>query len=112
MARRASSSGPATCNLSSRAWTNYLSSLDPDRSFFLASDIEGFRSQEASLGDSLSMIAGQQISSHAEVIVEARISRSGNAVAKDGDLQSKPQTVRVGEKKLKLVVDHAFSSAK
>lgn len=49
---------PIDDTLSSRAWTNYLSTLDFDRSFFLASDIEGFRARETQLDDDLK--AGRQ----------------------------------------------------
>lgn len=64
------------------------------------------------LDDSMAMMAEQKLSSHTQVIVEARISRSGNAIAKEGDLQSKPVTARLGEKKLKLVIDQVIAAPK
>ena len=39
--------------ISSRIWTNYLSSLDYERVYFLASDIEKFRKDELNLGPKL-----------------------------------------------------------
>lgn len=39
--------------VSSRIWTNYLSSLDYERVYFLASDIEKFQKDESSLGQRL-----------------------------------------------------------
>jgi len=39
--------------VSARAWTNYLDGLDADRSYFLASDVEHFRTLEFDLDDRL-----------------------------------------------------------
>lgn len=64
------------------------------------------------LDDSMAMMAEQQLSSQKQVIVEARISRSGNAVAKEDDLQSKPLTVRLGDKQLKLLIDEVVTGPK
>ena len=61
------------------------------------------------LDDTLAMMPDKVISGQSSVIVEARISRSGNAIAANGDLQSKPATVRVGERKLKLLVDQVVT---
>lgn len=60
------------------------------------------------LDDGSAVMSDQRISGQASVTVEARISRSGNAVARDGDLQSKPVTARVGDRKLHLVVDQVI----
>jgi len=57
------------------------------------------------LDDSSAIMGDKKISGQTQVIVEVRTSQTGNAIAQDGDLQSKPVTVRVGEKKLKLVID-------
>lgn len=62
------------------------------------------------LDDSMAMMAEQQLSSQKQVIVEARISRAGNAIAKAGDLQSKPVTASVGERKLKLRIDQVVGN--
>ena len=61
------------------------------------------------LDDGSAVMSDKRISSQSSVTVEARISRSGNAVARDGDLQSKAVTVRVGERKLRLVVDQVIA---
>jgi len=37
--------------IASRTWTNYITSLDPDHSYFLASDLELFRKHERQLDD-------------------------------------------------------------
>jgi len=61
------------------------------------------------LDDTSAVMSDQRISGQSSVTVEARISSSGNAVARDGDLQSKAVTVRVGERKLRLVVDQVVT---
>lgn len=61
------------------------------------------------LDDSSAVMSDKRISGQSSVTVEARISRSGNAVARDGDLQSKALTVRVGERKLRLLVDQVIT---
>jgi len=60
------------------------------------------------LDDSLSMLKDKRISGQSQVIVEARISRSGNAIPKDGDLQSKAIAAKLGESKLRVVVDQVL----
>jgi cytochrome c-type biogenesis protein CcmH len=61
------------------------------------------------LDDGSAVMSDKRISGQTSVTVEARVSKSGNAVARDGDLQSKAVTVRVGERKLKLVVDQVIA---
>lgn len=61
------------------------------------------------LDDSLAMVSDKRISGQVQVIVEARISRSGDVNAKDGDLQSKSISTPVGERKLHLVVDQIIN---
>lgn len=39
--------------ISRRTWTNYLAAVDPDRVYFLASDIERFRAEQTRLDDAL-----------------------------------------------------------
>jgi len=56
------------------------------------------------LDDTSAVMADKRISSQSRVIVEARLSRSGTAMPQDGDLESKAQTVRVGERKLRLLI--------
>ncbi len=60
------------------------------------------------LDDSSAMMPDRALSSQSRLIVEARISSSGNAIAREGDLQSQAATVSLGEHKLRLVVDRDF----
>ncbi|MCG2575442.1 c-type cytochrome biogenesis protein CcmI [Dechloromonas sp. XY25] len=57
------------------------------------------------LDDSSAMMADNRLSQHRTVLVLARISKSGNAIAKPGDLESEAKTVRLGEAKLRMVID-------
>ena len=57
------------------------------------------------LDDSQAIMGDKHISSETKVLVEARVSKTGNVMVKEGDLHSKPLTVKVGSQKLKLVVD-------
>lgn len=57
------------------------------------------------LDDSSAMMADNRLSQHREVLVVARISKSGNAIGKPGDLESEAKTVRLGESKLRIVID-------
>ncbi|PKO33810.1 MAG: c-type cytochrome biogenesis protein CcmI [Betaproteobacteria bacterium HGW-Betaproteobacteria-7] len=60
------------------------------------------------LDDSSAMVADKAISGHPEVIVEARLSRTGDAIGRDGDKQSAAQTVKLGDSKLQLRIDRAY----
>ena len=44
---------PLDESVSARTWTNYLASLDPERVYFLQSDIDAFRTDETKLSDKL-----------------------------------------------------------
>jgi len=57
------------------------------------------------LDDTSAMMAENTLSKQSKVIVVARISKTGNAMPKEGDLESAPQTVALGESKLRVVVD-------
>lgn len=57
------------------------------------------------LDDSLAMSPDHKVSKFAKLLVEARISPTGQAVAQAGDLLSSAQTVALGTKDLRLVVD-------
>jgi len=57
------------------------------------------------LDDSLAMSPAARLSGASRVIVGARISRSGNAAAQDGDLQAAGQSVAVGARDLRLDID-------
>ncbi|MBU0753089.1 MAG: c-type cytochrome biogenesis protein CcmI [Gammaproteobacteria bacterium] len=58
-----------------------------------------------SLDDSLAMSPDHAMSKFKEIIIEARISRTGMATPQAGDLLSAPQTVPVGKAGIKLLVD-------
>ena len=57
------------------------------------------------LDDSLSMAAGSKLSSQAEVVVEARISKSGSAMPQPGDLEATSAPVTPGTSGLALSID-------
>jgi len=57
------------------------------------------------LDDSLAMSPDHKVSKFTELLVEARISKTGQAMAQAGDLLSAAQTIPVGTKDLRLVVD-------
>lgn len=63
------------------------------------------------LDDSLAMAADKPISGQRKVIVEARLSRTGNAIGKPGDMQSAPQTVALGKRNLTLQIDRDYTPA-
>lgn len=56
------------------------------------------------LDDSMAMSAALRLSSATQVIVSARVSKSGNAVAQPGDLQGASPAVRVGTDKLQIEI--------
>jgi cytochrome c-type biogenesis protein CcmH len=58
------------------------------------------------LDDSVSMSPQSRLSSVAEVEVEARISKTGQAMPQAGDLLSAPQVVKVGAKNVRLKVEN------
>jgi cytochrome c-type biogenesis protein CcmH len=60
---------------------------------------------EFSLDDSLAMSPELKISGFSEVVVTARISKSGNAAPQSGDLQGASSPVKVGARGLKIVID-------
>ncbi len=57
------------------------------------------------LDDKLALTSEHKLSASTEVEVSARISKSGNATAQPGDLESAPQTVKVGNQNIELVID-------
>lgn len=57
------------------------------------------------LDDSMSMAPGMAISRFAQVIVQGRISKSGDAAPRSGDLEGSVGPVKVGGTDLKLVID-------
>ena len=59
------------------------------------------------LDDSRAMAPTAKISAQSEVIVNARISRSGNAIPASGDLEGATEKVKVGTQGMALVIDRA-----
>ncbi len=60
---------------------------------------------EFTLDDSMAMAPNAKLSGASEVIVGARVSRSGSATPQSGDLEGKPQRVKVGAAGVDLVID-------
>ncbi len=58
-----------------------------------------------SLDDSQSMAAGDKLSNHAELVISARVSKSGQAMAQSGDLQGRVEAVRLGRQDVAIVID-------
>lgn len=61
--------------------------------------------KEFTLDDSMAMSPEMKLSSAAELRIEARISKSGDAIPKSGDLSGELTPVKPGAKGLKLVID-------
>lgn len=61
--------------------------------------------KEFTLDDSMAMSPEMKLSSAAELRIEARISKSGDAIPKSGDLAGEITPVKPGAKGLKLVID-------
>jgi cytochrome c-type biogenesis protein CcmH len=57
------------------------------------------------LDDSTAMMPNRKLSDHGEVIVGARISKSGNATPQSGDLEATTSPVKLGATGVKLVID-------
>lgn len=57
------------------------------------------------LDDSMAMSPDNPISKHKELLVEARLSRSGQAMPEPGDLYGTPQTVKLGARNVRLKID-------
>jgi cytochrome c-type biogenesis protein CcmH len=60
---------------------------------------------EFELNDSMAMNPDNRLTSHKEVTLSARISLTGEAMAKSGDLEGVITPVKVGAKDIKLVID-------
>ncbi|OGA15660.1 MAG: c-type cytochrome biogenesis protein CcmI [Betaproteobacteria bacterium RIFCSPLOWO2_02_FULL_66_14] len=60
------------------------------------------------LDDSSAMMAQAQLASIGDLVVGARISRSGNAVPQSGDLQGLSRPVKVGATGIRVVIDAAL----
>lgn len=57
------------------------------------------------LDDSVSMSPNDKLSNHAEVMISARVSKSGQAMAQSGDLQGKTGPVKLGQQGVAIVID-------
>ena len=57
------------------------------------------------LDDGMAMNPGNVLSAHKEVMLVARVSKSGNPIAQSGDLEGKIAGVKVGATGVKLVID-------
>lgn len=57
------------------------------------------------LDDSMAMSPDNPVSKHKELLVEARLSRSGQAMPEPGDLYGTPQTVKLGARNVRLKID-------
>ena len=57
------------------------------------------------LSDAMAMASGMNLSSFAEVVIEARISKAGTATLQPGDLQGMTPAVRPPMSALKIVID-------
>jgi cytochrome c-type biogenesis protein CcmH len=61
--------------------------------------------QTFTLDDSMAMSPTARLSSAADVIVEARVSRSGNATPGSGDLRGTSKEVKPGSAEVSIVID-------
>jgi cytochrome c-type biogenesis protein CcmH len=61
-----------------------------------------------SLNDSMAMNPANLLSNHEEVMMLARISKSGNPIAQPGDLEGRVVGVKVGAADVKLVIDRVL----
>jgi cytochrome c-type biogenesis protein CcmH len=63
---------------------------------------------EFALDDSMAMAPNMKLSSFPEVVVGARVSRSGNATPQSGDLEGLSKPVKVGASGIAIVIDSAL----
>ncbi|WP_455204643.1 c-type cytochrome biogenesis protein CcmI [Kaarinaea lacus] len=59
------------------------------------------------LDDSLAMNPGMALSKFQEIIVAARVSKTGNAMPQSGDLKGSTSVIKVGAQNLKIIIDSA-----
>ncbi len=64
--------------------------------------------KEFTLDDAMGMAAGAKLSNAGEVIVEARVSRTGNALAQPGDLFGKSGPIKPGATGLRITIDQVM----
>lgn len=58
------------------------------------------------LDDNMAMTPAMKLSSFPEVVVEARISKTGQAVPSSGDLDGHSAPVKIGEENVSITIDH------
>jgi cytochrome c-type biogenesis protein CcmH len=63
---------------------------------------------EFNLDDSMAMNPGNVLSRHKEVVLVARVSKSGNPIAQPGDFEGRMSGVKVGASGVKLVIDQVL----
>ena len=57
------------------------------------------------LDDSVAMTPNDKLSDHPEVMISARVSKSGQAMAQSGDLQGKVGPIKLGQKDVMITID-------
>lgn len=57
------------------------------------------------LDDSVSMSPNDKLSNHSEVMISARVSKSGQPMAQSGDLQGKIGPIKLGQQGVAIVID-------
>jgi len=57
------------------------------------------------LTDDMAMMPTMKMSSFPEIVIEARISKSGQAVPSSGDLQGFSKPVKLGSENIAIVID-------
>jgi cytochrome c-type biogenesis protein CcmH len=60
------------------------------------------------LDDSMAMAPGMTISSHAKVVIAARVSKSGNAISQKGDIEGTSEPVVPGTSGMKVVISRVI----
>ncbi|PWB58429.1 MAG: c-type cytochrome biogenesis protein CcmI [Nitrosomonadales bacterium] len=60
------------------------------------------------LDDSLAMTPNDRLSNHAEVMVSARVSKSGQAMTQSGDLLGRAGSVKPGQQDVAIVIDRVL----
>ena len=60
------------------------------------------------LDDSMSLMSNNKLASHPEVLISARISKSGEAMPHSGDLQGTAGTVKLGKQDVAIVIDRVL----
>lgn len=64
--------------------------------------------REFKLDDSMGMASGMKLSTAPAVIVEARVSKSGNALPQSGDLRGTSEPVKPGARGVKITIDEVL----